>query len=111
MKHIMSYDLQLHQRISIKEVMNIYRFIIHSSYEVYFYQNQRMVEGHQLPHLISFFFHYKQDLPILMIINGENVEYAYQKIQSFCDKQIQASKKEAHVTKAEATIPTSASFS
>lgn len=90
MKQLSSYKLQLGQEhLSMEEVMNIYRFVSQSTYDVYLYQDDLIADASNLPKLLSFFLYFRKEESILMIIDGENVEYAYQKIMKICEEPIE----------------------
>ncbi|KGP72208.1 hypothetical protein [Pontibacillus yanchengensis] len=89
MTQISSYQVHFNQRISMEEIMNIYRFVSKGTYDVYLYQDDLIADVSNLPKLLSFFLYYQKKSPILMIIDGENVEYAYEKIIKVCEKPLE----------------------
>lgn len=106
MKQIASYQIQLgKQHITMEEMMNIYRFVSQSSYDVYLYQNDLIADASNLPKLLSFFMYSDKESSILMIIDGENVEYAYQKILKICEEPIEEClMRNTHITDENAAI-------
>jgi len=106
LNQISSYYIHLkEQRLSMEEIMNIYRFVNRSTYDVYLYQDDLIADACNLPKLLSFFLYYRKNERILMIIDGENVEYAYQKIMKYCEKPIdECYVRNTHVAKEDVAI-------
>lgn len=106
MKEISSYYIHLkEQPLSMKEIMNIYRFVEQSTYDVYLYQDDLIADTSILPKLLSFFLYYQRNEPILMIIDGENVEYAYQRIMKYFETPIdECYVRNTHVAKEDVAI-------
>lgn len=89
LEQLTSYQVQFKQRIDMEEVMNIYHFIVDSSYDLYLYQDHLIADASNLPKLLSFFFYYDTDRPFVMILDGKDVTYAYNKIMSICEEPIE----------------------
>lgn len=89
LEQLTSYQVQFKKQIDMEEVMNIHHFIVDSSYDLYLYQDHLIADVRNLPKLLSFFFYYNTDRPLVMIIDGKDVQYAYQEIMNICKEPIE----------------------
>ncbi|WP_404813402.1 hypothetical protein [Halobacillus yeomjeoni] len=83
-----SYEIHLHQPLKTNQIMKMYKMMAQNNCDVYLYQNSLIADGGHLTKLLSFFLFVDLDEPILMIIDGENVDCTYNDVQKLCKDNI-----------------------
>ncbi|MBM7552998.1 hypothetical protein [Thalassobacillus pellis] len=91
MRELTSYHIQLNQSLTTSEIIAINKFVSKNDYEVYLNQDHLIADSSNLPKLLSFFLLADTTKPMKMIIDGENVEYAYQKLEHIWNKRVEQS--------------------
>ncbi|MGP4068323.1 MULTISPECIES: hypothetical protein [Halobacillus] len=82
MEELSSYQLHLHQPLQTNQVMKLYKLVSKSNQNVYVHQNHLIADSGHLPKLMSFFLLMDINEPLVMIIDGEEVEQTFQEIES-----------------------------
>ncbi|GAB3068438.1 hypothetical protein [Virgibacillus ainsalahensis] len=86
LQEISSYKIDLND-ITIEEIIALYQYTFKSNLNVYFYCENVIADAGNLPKLLSFFFITAKRNPIVMIIDGENVQEGYNNIASLLHNQ------------------------
>ncbi|MGP4075006.1 hypothetical protein [Halobacillus sp. K22] len=88
MEELSSYQLHLHQPLQTNQVMKLYKLVSRSNQNVYLHQNHLIADGGHLPKLMSFFLLMDIKEPLVMIIDGEEVEKTFQEIENSWQENI-----------------------
>ncbi|MFQ3546050.1 hypothetical protein Q7A53_18365 [Halobacillus rhizosphaerae] len=88
MKELSSYHVYFHQPLTTNQIVNIHKLSTKNKQSVYLHQNHLIADAGHLTKLLSFFLFVNVDEPVLLIIDGENVEDVYEELQSLCTDNI-----------------------
>ncbi|SFG28197.1 hypothetical protein SAMN05216353_1327 [Halobacillus alkaliphilus] len=88
MEELSSYQLHLHQPLQTNQVMKLYKLVSKSNQNIYLHQNHLIADGGHLPKLMSFFLLMDIEEPLVMIIDGEEVEETFQEIEDSWQENI-----------------------
>ncbi|MCA0969492.1 hypothetical protein LCM20_02660 [Halobacillus litoralis] len=81
LKELYSYQIQFHQPLSTNQIMKLHKLISKNTHQLYLHQGHLIADAGHLPKLLSFFLFMNLDRPIILIIDGENVEAAFQELE------------------------------
>ncbi|UOR13020.1 hypothetical protein [Halobacillus amylolyticus] len=88
MNHLSSYDIHFNRSLNTSQIMNLYKQATKHDYTVYLRQNNYIADAGHLPKLLSFFLLFDIDKPALLIIDGEDVNKAFEAIQKECQESV-----------------------
>ncbi|WP_246363640.1 hypothetical protein [Halobacillus locisalis] len=88
LKELYSYQIQFHQPLTTKQVMKMHKLISANNHQMYLHQGQLIADAGHLPKLMSFFLFMDMDQPIILIIDGENVEVSYNELEKCWEEHI-----------------------
>ncbi|WP_173916660.1 hypothetical protein [Halobacillus sp. Marseille-Q1614] len=84
MTQLSSFHITFKQPLSTTQILKINKQSSKSDHQIYLHQNHLIADASHLTKLLSFFLFVNTEEPILMIIDGKNVEEMLQSIQDDC---------------------------
>lgn len=88
MKEITSYQIDLLNELDTKDITDLYHYVSSSNYDVYLYQKGHIADAENFPKMISFFLLTKKQEPLVVIIDGEKPEEAFQYIKLLLNQHV-----------------------
>ncbi|UOQ92985.1 hypothetical protein MUO14_21710 [Halobacillus shinanisalinarum] len=88
MSRLSSYDIYFNRTLNTSQIMNLYKQATKHDYTIYLRQNSYIADGGHLPKLLSFFLLVDIDNPVLLIIDGEDVNKAIETVQEECQESV-----------------------
>ncbi|MFC2950283.1 hypothetical protein [Virgibacillus sediminis] len=82
MPEISSYEIELDRNIGTQDIIALHQYSSKSNLNIYLYRDNMIADAKNLPNLLSFFYVNLKNQPFVMILDGENVEEGYRRIQS-----------------------------
>lgn len=89
LKELYSYQIQFHQPLKTNQIMKLHKLISSNNHQMYLHQGQSIADAGHLPKLLSFFLFMNLDQPIILIIDGENAEEAFNEIEESWKEQVE----------------------
>ncbi|UOQ43252.1 hypothetical protein MUN89_15110 [Halobacillus salinarum] len=84
MEELSSYHVTFHQPLTTQQIISLYKLSSKNNFNIYLHQDHLIADAGHLTKLLSFFLFVKIDQPVLLIIDGEDIESAYKQLQSQC---------------------------
>ncbi|WP_254854065.1 hypothetical protein [Halobacillus salinus] len=81
LKELYSYQIEFHQPLTTNQILKLHKLIGSNNLQMYLHQRQSIADAGHLPKLLSFFLLMDLDQPVILIIDGENVETVFAEVE------------------------------